>query len=1570
MDILDDNFGATPEPVQDMSSLVETQPLGTYVPMSATRNRAATTALLTGAPSDMVEKYRLMMKEEEAGTDVTYQQASDSLAQANKGKSMKHIISILGDNSIPLEQKKRLMNLVQTGGFKEEGAITLQTQGLTAPSKGESVIGENARISTASMMAEMQKEREDRQKQMNGFMASLPEQDLGQMAVNVASAEALPFGRNIIAAKVSATTTPTTIGGWVKNLLLPGSTKGDIQDKLNNIPPEDRPAFTQKLLQSIKDSASVFPSDNYYAQYKTAVELLDSPIATTSERWVDNAMTLLDAFWVGSEFKGAKGVISAAEEAASKARRPGSAKQGTSDVPFNEVHKADWELVQDPHNPFAARIGEPKKALPAPAKAADDAKRIEMNSVVRRENPVSPYSVIENSNPASAREMHSAIISGTDEIAEALTGVNREQAIINNVYPQIATDSENVLSKVNQDITEAVTNTGATRYTPEEFTGAIDQVTNDFRNASGLEINDAMTTFRTDGDHLNISAHYSTAGGSFTTAAEAKAQAQFALRGYGIKDEEITVLKRTGIDYAPVSLADDTQGDYIVRVETKHAISDSEVVNWNPLDVKKNWTDRITQTGSENRGNVSGWLFDPGSMLHPTITGSASIAADQSIVLENILLKPIRELRTELSALPKNRIAAVEDYIREANTKGIKFDTFNLMSRGFSQPEIDSLAKWKDIWDGHFYLENFDLVRTLNSQGFKLFENQNTKLFAKNVPKNQNIGRVYDPATDSVVTLSKDLMDDLYTRGGSYASLRRPVTMNGVSVDHMIVRNTPSEFLRGIRDTDSVLNYRDGYYTVNYLKGSRFIDQIVVDAAGKEVRTTVGVAGNTADAERFKNQQQQLTGNRHEIREDSRGFKKDGDGYWDLHSASGRISQRMRGKPLESPIGINQLGTGVHVENPMESAVRAARSLGGRTVSRPMLETAKQRFISQYGDLLPNNEIGGKSFPSNRNEIVDHVSHTSSRAADARTTYGYIRYLEQGYINSADEIFKGGMNVVADILGKYKLSGAEVMARKVGDIAPSHALKSTVFHAYISMSLPIRQWLVQAHQAQRMVAYNPKGFLNGGVESRLYGYLSEKAGLISASQATKDFVKFVDESGMIAGVDRNSLVRGLGLDMADSSSGFKRVVGEVTSLPQRAGFDVGEKINMLGHLAAVHEKHTREGINLLDKTKRDLALIEVRALSYDLNKAGDLAYTQSSPAMILQFLQMPQKAWLYYTNRKIPTDAKLRTAAWDLIMYGSPKALVTSIMLAVGADGNDVMPDNPELRSLYVSGLEATLYNKALSNISGEQVGIDFSSLQAYDLDGWAKMYHSLTNDGAFAALAASPAGQLFALNGTNMAKKNGRIPQAMLTMGRYFNIVEDIDPQDPTKFSAVVSDVAKITSGWTAASNALVMLEIRKKRDASGTTIDSDVSLPEVGAAFLGFGTKATKELYETSKAISDNKKAHEEDVMKRYRDILQYYASTTGTDNADIAHIQQVSSILMTTFNNPTDRNLVVKQWQKDMVGKGRGVLKQMLDSSTLPNGEKSMAAINSAPIDQETKNILIERHKAVKSLNLNKE
>jgi hypothetical protein len=140
---------------------------------------------------------------------------------------------------------------------------------------------------------------------------------------------------------------------------------------------------------------------------------------------------------------------------------------------------------------------------------------------------------------------------------------------------------------------------------------------------------------------------------------------------------------------------------------------------------------------------------------------------------------------------------------------------------------------------------------------------------------------------------------------------------------------------------------------------------------------------------------------------------------------------------------------------------------------------------------------------------------------------------------------------------------------------------------------------------------------------------------------------------------------------------------------------------------------------------------------------------------------------------------------------------------------------------------------------------------------------------------------------------------------------------------------------------------------------VDGQVTMPEVYAAVFGFGTRSTQELYSISRNRSQDKKTHENDVMARYRDMITYVTNNVNHDNRDIEHVQKVVSLMMKTF------------WKKDMVGRDIGLTRQLLEASGLPNSHGYEDDVKVAPISDEIKQILIERHRAVQQLrNQNKE
>lgn len=1557
--ILDENFGAETSPV-NIDDLVQGTPLPPItLPKASMRNRAATTALLTDDPAKSVENYQLMMAEAENGQDTMVKAIQGNIVENNNKLDMQGVMSILGDPSIPMDQKRKAIEGVKNSQFLKDTTNTLYTKALAGGSKGENVEQEDSRLSSADAISEIYQARQDIQGLVNAHGATLREpgvETVGEMA----GLWMMPFGNNISTGKIAQglDSGPKSVWQTIKNFALAGTTTANMRERLANVPPSQRAEFAKSLLSSIKDNSGIlFSNDNHFAQFDKASTIFEEGGYSSTQEFIDNVSPLLDIIGLGQAFRGGSKAVKGVNNA------------GKATAAEEKIWKAEWEVVDDRVKaPLNRQLPDPTRRLDAP----DQIRRIEMNSVTGTHNPSSPAAVMGSANPQKARDMHEIVTKAeTDTVAEGLYGTGKVDAIAKDLFPQAATESGKVTSKVADidrnlradmhvppEIIDTIHNSGAIYYTELEKAQARAHIANDFRAAEGLTVNDAMSSFTVDGGRIKIGAVYGASEGSFLRAEDAIAQTKSALRNYGIEDSELQILQKQGLDHVPVNLEDvrGVDGDYLVRVNTSHEIDPTDISNFETFDVKRNFFDRIGPLVSKNSGSASRWLADAASMLHPTYTGAASVASDATARFDRILLEQAASYSDKYVKLPSARQAIVDDYIREANYKGIKFDRADLIARGMGPDEISAVKSWRDFWDSHFYLENYDMVRSLNSQGYQMFKNKNTELYAKPIAKNQNVGRIYDPATDSVITHTKAEGDALYSAGGTYAKLRRPTDFGGVRSEYMIVRNTPSEYLRKFRDSDQVLNYRDGYFQIQY-KAPRFVDEVVRDAAGNiEYVKAIAVAGDTAEATRFAERMAKTTGKNPEdfkVRGDDRALRKDDDAWWDVNSASGRIAQRHRGKLLEDGAGLNHLGDGSYILNPVDSAVRAAKSISGRTVNRPMLEAAKARFMAQYGDMLPSNGMGGRMYPQNVKQISLKGQETSSAVADARTTFEYIKYLENGYINGIDDTIKTFFNATADMLGKAGLPRLERGAMAASEINPSSLAKNSVFMAYIGSNI-FRQWIVQTHQVVRTFSYNPAGWMTGSIHKLFGDYLGDVMGISKGN----DFSKFLKESGLMDAVDKSNLVRGTLTSAADSTNKVVRAAGKAAAIPRKFGFDIGEQGNLLGHAAAVYDMYKRRGKDLSNKAVRDEAYSEIRAISYDMNFAGDMVYNQTSPAMILQFMQVPHKAFLQTTNRRLPRSVRARMVAADVLLWGGPTILVGDLL------GVDILPDNPQAREFFTWGLESMLLNNMFQQLiddEGEHTNIDFSSLAPFEMSGWSKFFQAMYEGGFSQMLANSPAGQLF-------FKDGGRTQQAIASMARYFGAVEDMD-EEPETFLDVMNEVAKISSGWNNAVKAKIMLDAKKKYDQYGSAIDKDVTHTEVWAQALGFGTADTRDLYRLSMSMSKDVKQHKEETLKVYNDIKRYYAEKLQVENSDPKFITKVTGRVMKVFEgDPVAQQIILQQLKTDLSGKDAGLLNLMMKRSNIPDPKNFRDQIKQAPIADDQKQLMLQRVDDMENLRSN--
>lgn len=1206
---------------------------------------------------------------------------------------------------------------------------------------------------------------------------------------------------------------------------------------------------------------------------------------------------------------------------------------------------------------------------------ADAISSISINGVARVANPTSPIEIMKLANPEKVRDMHSTILmSSGDEVAKAASGVDKTQALANNILPQVSVgnkvaagivDIERAIReklKIADDTFRASNETAHVMLTPEELSIATDSRLNRFRDVEGLTIRPDMGGLVHEGDglNLNIAAVYGTSQGDFVRAEDAINVAKRSLRHMGIQDDEIEILAKKGIGYEVVDkeAVKGIDGSYLVRVKTSHTIDPTDVTYMEKSTVMFNWADRIPMA---SRANIANMLMDYGSMLDPKLTRAMSVGKDKVAGFEKLLLDLADEFAQPFNKLDSVEKARLDKYFREANFNALPFDKSDLKyTRGFSDEAIEAARKWRDLWDYNYYLENLDVVRSLRNEGYYKLENSVAELFAKEYKvKDSTIRKVYDPDADKIVSLSKAELDELYESGGSYAKLRRPTQLLGEEVEYAIVRKDGSAYLRALRDNDKALNYREGYFQLQY-QAARFIDKY--DAALGNKPRAVAVARDTPSAKAAADRlnRDAPPGVVYRERADERAWERSSDDWWDVESASGRIAQRHRGQLLERADGINHLGDETsYILDPVTSAIRSSRSVAGRTIMRPVLDMAKKRFMQDYGHLIP--EVNGlKKFPNNLSQIGERGSAFAKEVGDARTTFNYIQLMENGYINSIDNLQKQVMNAVAETLGNIGMGRAQRATLYTSDFGINQAAKGTVFNAYIATN-PIRQLIVQTHQGVRTLAYNPKGWASGEVPKYVVNYILNaiKDPKAIKTKEIQEFIDFVDGSKMLDAVDRNNLIRGSLLEAADRSAAanIARMALKPIDFMRKVGFDKGEQANNLIHLAAVFERYKRKGANIADARVRDEMHSVVRSVGYDMNEAGDLAYNHGFASAILQFMQVPHKAVLNYTNRKIPGKDRMRLALGDLMLWGGPGYLLADYF-------GTKLPDDPDARMIILDGLEGFAINKSLQLMMGDdQFKLDTSSLAPMDLVGSTEAVRTLLTEGPWAAIAVSPAGQLLGIGAEDKLKGPGKIPYAFKNAAMFFNGFDDTT-QSPKEFVDVVKDFANISSGLSNGMQAYAMLEFEKKASKLGVTVRNNVDYAEAIAKLAGFNESSQAQLFKMVDKISKKEKDIEKDIVKDVKFFAQYYQDKFGQGIQDTRQLTALTGTLLKRYaDDPKAYEIVRREVGKLLKDPESRLMETIMRSSGFKDSYDYSERIKDINMPVENKEIILNFLKELK-------
>lgn len=1577
------------------------------------------------------------------------------------------LIPLLADPTVPFEQKQAAFDSQRQETEAPDPLDTFATEALVLASPGETVQGENVRMSILESMnqvndhyrqiQEIENSVKSDQSNHSGKVLDLLEMFLpGEMGLTAGKIAQGLYGDTSITAAAA---------------LLPGSARKQLSEAIANMPMEARVDFIQQLAPIVSESSGILTDKNQLRINQWLSEVARGDV-DAMDQWVDNIFNVLDLTGIGKLLTAGP---KAARKVAESGRKLATAQRTSAEERFaqytnrvdpseNRPHTepitgvtGDAQITSVPQvrsNIDALELAESQRAdllgktsgqldkgqvrslneelkalksdlknggltpaqlrMPGAATAAverrqniqaqitrvedqinrnaDAAKvdqeiakldstieqlkkdistrpqqlnpiaaaihRTELNSVIGFSNPRTPASILDNTNPSRARNLHAQIYMQSEGFVNAVTGGTKNEALIRAVLPQVG-DSTGVVKRVlddkestlraqlSKELGLAVKNTfGGFAFTERELAAARAAKVEDYSTVSGLKINDAMTSFKTsdDGLHMEVDAVYTNGEGGWLRAEDAVSQATVALRKQGVVTSDLEILRRNGGEYEPVKLDEvkGKDGEYAVRLRIRDSIRPEDITDWDALDVKRNLFDYFETKGENTWGSINRHVIDAASSVHKQITGSLTLADDKAARLSSAFTEMFEvAFSVPYQRLPAARRQAIDEYIKEANVKELKFDRQALRSR-FTDPELDVIQGWRDAWDVMWDFENYDLVKSLIRDNFKLIDHPNLRAVVRERPKRYDNRVVYNPNTDAVEKLTDAQIDDLYKTGGNIAEFRRPLDIAGKEVTHIRIENNAASYARAFKENDKMLDKRDGYYQVFY-KHPQFIEETL---PGKTPRV-IQVVGNIRDAKKLaEDLKKQFPDREYTRRGDDRGIDRSKDAYWDMQHVGGRLAQRHRGELLENSVGLKSMGEMDFIHSPADSAVRAAQSIGGRLAMRDTLEVAKQRFLDQYKSVLPM-EDGRPVFPANRGQIRQKGTPTNTKLADARTVWEYIRSVENGYINAMDGAVKNAFNLLAEYSGAKGYDTVEKLARAGEDVNVTGTIKGGVF-ASMMASNPLRQIIVQPNQSLRMAAYNPSGFFSG----RVMGMLAEefKVRITGQTASPKDsFGLWLNETGVEQAITRGNLIRGTLLDAAEGSTLLSKTHDATLGNLRKIGYDTGEKLNLAIHGAFVFDKYKQAGRDILNRRVREEMHAELRHLTGNMNLAGDMPYNQNALALLFTYMQVPHKFLLMSANRGLTPAMRMRLLAADLTIWGLPVATITA------AAGVDLPVENEWMREFLEDGLQSVALNQMATIFTGEKQRVDWSSLEPFGLESWYKMGDSFLFDGAVKGMVSNtPTARVFGLGA------DSRLGLAIKTTTSYFKDVFEVDDMyTATDLLDVANSWASMSSGWTNFQKARAAWMFSKMRDRLDRPTDDDVTKWEAIAQAFGFGTKDTSDFYATMKLA--NKKDIEETAKKDMEEIARMISLATNNDPMSEKSIRMYSQLMSSTGWLPDKEahrkylHRIEEGWKVDANEKVR---KKLFDEViNLPRPDVPSDPIKNSSLTEEDKQLFLQ-------------
>jgi hypothetical protein len=804
----------------------------------------------------------------------------------------------------------------------------------------------------------------------------------------------------------------------------------------------------------------------------------------------------------------------------------------------------------------------------------------------------------------------------------------------------------------------------------------------------------------------------------------------------------------------------------------------------------------------------------------------------------------------------------------------------------------------------------------------------------------------------------------LYEGGGYIGLARTPVQVDKSSIAYVMVKENPNVYSRELRESDRLLNYRDGHFTI-YYNNPVFITQKVKNADGTEYTKAIATSGNIKDAEAYlarlrkKNPKVEYT-----MRSDVKGEEFD-EMTWNARVNSGRTAQRTRGTMLrdvtDEPTDLNYK----HIATPEESITRSINSISQRINYKEYLDTAKKRYMQQYDEFLPRNpETKAKMWPDSVKDLVKPGLEGDSRKySDAISTFRYIDQMENGFVNLLDDTSKNLFKAVADTAGKNGFQWVETAARKGQEVSPTAYGRKKAFRFLLAAN-PLRQFVVQSSQALPIILSNNAGFavtklvpqmlltryLDRGGDIESFFKLGDKSITGLSIEEARDLAKAYKASGISSAVSAHSLIRDDFKSLVNRGALDKvgHWVGKPIDLMQKVGFEAGENALMRSIWLSEYDLLKKSGKTIDAEALANLHS-RVRDLTGNMNRAGELAYNENALSMVMQFAQMQHKtlAQILVGNRSLTKADRARLATSYVLTYGTGYGLMYEY-------ASKLLPDDDvELHKAVSGGLFNVIVNRALSEIYGEDVDTDFSSsMRLLEIPKLGDMFEAMATMDLQSMIEQSPSAAL-------VVGDNAKLSNLVKSMYRFFTV-----PEDDGALKDVGVNFLNMFSGASNALKARYAYQRGMFLNTRGEVVDSNVNEMEAMMKMLGFGTVDEMLSYQVNSDIYFNSKQFKGDI-KYMLDETTRRLAREGISEQESEYVIRMWQEANRVFgNNPAALRTVQSEIKRRIKDGDYTIVKSLISQFEFINESQFRDALAKSPMDEEKKKELIKIYDMMKT------